>query len=102
MADDVDDLEIVDEEDQTLALDDDAEGEGEEEVEVDDDGEDEEADLDEEEAEPIRPPTYRPDSNIYTILPVLAFLSYAVAVGFVLDEMKVYCDPELFMWGMFK
>ncbi len=103
MADD-DELEIVDDEDQTLALDDEDEVEIDEGEEQDEAGfdEDEEEPLDEEEAEPIRPPSYKPDSNLYTVLLVLGFLAYAVALGFVLDEMQAYCDPNEFMWGAFK
>ena len=101
---DADELEIVDDEDQTLALD------GEDEVEIDEGDEeneggfddDENEPIDDEEAAPIQPPNYRPDSNLYTVLLVIGFLAYAVALGFVLDEMQAYCDPKDFMWGAFK
>ena len=38
----------------------------------------------------------------YTVLLVLAFLAYATALGFVLSEMKTYCNPQDFMGGLFR
>ncbi len=99
-----DDLDILDEEDQTLALDDDDIDIDEEEGEDfdDEDEDDEDEDLEEDDLEPIRPPSYKAESNIYTVFLILSFIAFAVALGFVLAEMKDYCDPDKFMWGMFK
>ena len=97
-----DDLDIMDEEDQTLALDDDEDIEIDEEEGEDFEDEDDDDDLEDDDLEPIRPPSYKAESNVYTIFLVLSFIAFAIALGLVLSEMKDYCDPNRFMWGMFK
>ena len=99
-----DDLDIMDEEDQTLALDDDEDIEIDEEEgeDFEDEDDDDDDDLEDDDLEPIRPPSYKAESNVYTIFLVLSFIAFAIALGLVLSEMKDYCDPDRFMWGMFK
>ena len=99
-----DEFAIIDDDDeQTMVLDDD-------EVEVDDDDIEVEGDDDlddlvseyEDEDEDIRPPAYRPDSNVYSVMLVLSFIAYAAALALILREMEPYCIIDRFMWGLFK
>lgn len=91
-----DEFDIVDDDaDQTLALDEDVE-------DFDDaPGDEDEIFEDEDDLEPIRPPRYKPDSNVYSVFLILSFIAYAVALGFILHEMYDYSDPSKFLWGLY-
>lgn len=90
-------FEIQDEEDKTLAIEDEG-GVAAEDASAEA-GEEAEAEV---AAAPISPPKYKPDSNVYTVMLILSFLAYTVGLGLVLSEMRDYCDPMRFMWGAFK
>jgi len=82
-------FEIQDEEEQTIAL----------------SGGDEGGDAGAAEPEPqeaLPPPQYRPDSNVYTAMLVSSCIAYAVGLGVVLAELKDYCDPAKFLFGLWK